>query len=217
MVPGLMSRRPFVVCLTGGVASGKTAVSDYWKQQGLSVVDTDVLAREVVEPNTVGLELIIKAYGSDILEQDGRLNRKKLRAIVFDDENQRKRLNSIVHPLIRAEVLKQIRRVDCKLVVIVVPLYRPDIDYDFIDRVCLVDCIESVQVERLIRRDDVSISLARKMLAAQPLRQERLNWANDVVVNNQSFYELKKSALNLVRLYKAISDSIPLFIKKVTI
>ncbi len=212
-----MSRRPFVVCLTGGVASGKTAVSDYWKQQGLSVVDTDVLAREVVEPNTVGLELIIKAYGSDILEQDGRLNRKKLRAIVFDDENQRKRLNSIVHPLIRAEVLKQIRRVDCKLVVIVVPLYRPDIDYDFIDRVCLVDCIESVQVERLIRRDDVSISLARKMLAAQPLRQERLNWANDVVVNNQSFYELKKSALNLVRLYKAISDSIPLFIKKVTI
>jgi dephospho-CoA kinase len=181
---------PFRIGLTGGIASGKTAVAEAFARRGVPIVDTDVIAREVVEPGRPALAEVVAAFGPGVLGSDGRLDRRALRAVVFADPALRKRLESILHPAIRAEMQRQAATAVGPYVVIAIPLLVENRLQAQVDRVLVVDCPPEVQLARLLARDGETPAGARAILAAQATRDERLAVAHDVIVNDGSLADL---------------------------
>lgn len=171
------------VGLTGGIASGKSLVSSAFERMGVTVIDADVVAREVVEPGQPALAEIIERFGPDIVDEDGRLKRRKLRHIVFNDAEARAALESITHPRIRAALARQRDAAESDYCILVIPLLVKSSMLDLVDRVLVIDAPEQVQLDRLTSRDDIDEDLARKMIAAQDARSARLAMADDVLVN----------------------------------
>lgn len=183
-----------LVALTGGVASGKTSVSDRLSDKGVPVVDTDLIAREVVMPGSPGLDEVVTAFGSEVLDASGTLDRRALRESVFARPERREKLESILHPLIEKEARRQIAlHREADYVVLVVPLLVESGLFTDADRVVVVDVPESVQVERLVERDNVDRSQAEAMLAAQATRSSRTAAATDVLDNSGSIEELMRA------------------------
>jgi dephospho-CoA kinase len=178
-----MTAAPFRVALTGGIASGKSTVADLFAGLGVPVIDTDLIAREVVEPGQPALAEVVAAFGPGVLGADGRLDRRRLREIIFDDAVARRRLEAILHPAIRAEMERQSRAAGGAYQLLVIPLLTEGGRRDHVDRVLLVDVPETVQVERLMRRDGVSREQAAASLGAQATRDARLAIADDVIEN----------------------------------
>jgi len=174
---------PFRVALTGGIASGKTTVADRFAALGVPVIDTDLIARQVVEPGEPALAEIVAAFGHGVLDADGRLDRRRLREIIFTDATARRRLEAILHPAIRAAMERQSRAAGGPYQLLVIPLLAEGGRRDHVDRVLLVDVPEAVQVERLMRRDGVSREQAAASLGAQATRAARLAIADDVLAN----------------------------------
>ncbi len=183
---------PPVVVLTGGIASGKSAASDHFARLGVPVIDTDVLAREVVAPGTSGLAAVVGAFGTDILGADGKLDRKRLGRRIFSDAAARQQLEALLHPRIEAAARDSIRQLEnpayCLLVV---PLLVETGLFADADRVVVVDLPEEDQLERLRRRDDMDEDTARRMLAAQASRRQRLARADEVIDNRGSIEALR--------------------------
>ena len=173
----------FRVGLTGGIASGKTAVANLFATHGVPVIDTDVIAREVVEPGQPALATVVDAFGTGVLAADGRLDRPRLRERIFGDAEARRRLEAILHPAIRAEMERQSRAAGGPYQVLVIPLLVEGGRRDHIDRVLVVDVPEATQIERLVRRDGVSRDQAEAALRAQASRDARLAFADDVIEN----------------------------------
>lgn len=199
--------RPLVVALTGGIASGKTAASDHFARLGATIVDTDLLAREVVAPGSDGLTQIVAAFGADILSPDGSLDRRHLRERVFADPTARAQLEAITHPRIRALAAARAREASgAPYVIVAIPLLRarplPGSDYDFLDRVLVIDVPEAVQLTRVMTRDAIERALAEAMLAAQPSRAERLALADDVLVNDADLASLHRGVEALDAAYR---------------
>jgi dephospho-CoA kinase len=178
------------VGLTGGIASGKSAVADAFARRGVPIVDTDVIAREVVEPGQPALTEVVEAFGGEVLGPDGRLDRRALRRLVFADPALRRRLESILHPAIRAEMQRQAAATAGPYVVIAIPLLVENRLQQQVDRVLVVDCPPDLQLARLLARDGETPEGARAILAAQATRDERLAVADDVVVNDGSLADL---------------------------
>ena len=155
--------QPFRVALTGGIASGKSTVADHFRALGVPVIDTDVIAREVVEPGRPALAAITAAFGGEVLDADGRLDRRRMRAQIFADPDARRRLEAILHPAIRAEMERQSRAAGGAYQVLVIPLLAEGGRRDHVDRVLLVDVPEALQVERLMTRDGVSREQAQAL------------------------------------------------------
>jgi dephospho-CoA kinase len=176
---------PYRVAVTGGIASGKTTVASLFAARGIPLIDTDLIAREVVEPGQPALERVVEALGTSVLGPDGRLDRRALRERIFHDAAARRTLESILHPAIRAEMARQsaTAAAAAPYQVLVIPLLAEGGRRDHVDRVLVVDAPESVQVDRLMARDRVSEAQARASLQAQATRQARLAIADDVVVN----------------------------------
>jgi len=174
---------PFRVALTGGIASGKSTVAGRFAARGVPVIDTDVIARVVVEPGQPALAEVVATFGPDVLGPDGRLDRRRLREIIFADAGARRRLEAILHPAIRVEMERQSRAAGGAYQLLVIPLLTEGGRRDHVDRVLLVDVPEAVQVERLMRRDSVSQEQATASLAAQATRAARLAMADDVIEN----------------------------------
>ena len=173
----------FRVGLTGGIASGKTAVANSFATHGVPVIDTDVIAREVVEPGQPALAAVVDTFGTGVLAADGRLDRPRLRERIFGDAEARRRLEAILHPAIRAEMERQSRAAGGSYQVLVIPLLVEGGRRDHIDRVLVVDVPEATQIERLVRRDGVSRDQADAALRAQASRDARLAFADDVIEN----------------------------------
>jgi dephospho-CoA kinase len=176
----------FRVGLTGGIASGKSLVADEFAALGVPVIDTDIVARQVVEPGEPALAQIAERFGSDVLTADGRLDRRRLRDHVFADAAERKALEAILHPVIRERSLAAAADADGPYQLLVVPLL---IETDFrrlVDRILVVDCPESLQLERLLARDGEDPQQARRMMDAQIPRANRLAAADDVIDNSSS-------------------------------
>lgn len=187
-------RGPLLVALTGGVASGKTAVSDHLSALGVPIVDTDRIARDVVAPDTPGLAAVASAFGEAVVDASGALDRRGLRQVVFQDSEARERLESILHPLIEREARRQIaRHSEADYVVVVVPLLIETGLFGDADRVVVVDVAEDVQIQRLVERDGIDCRQARAMLDAQASRQERLDRATDVIDNNGDLAQLERA------------------------
>ena len=180
----------FVVGITGGIGSGKSAVTDHLETLGITVVDADKVARVVVEPGTSGLAAIVEHFGEDILLADGGLDRAALRKIVFDNPEERKVLEGITHPRIRDEIARQLSQASSPYVVLSSPLLLESGQNTFTDYVVVVDVSEEVQLRRTMARDDNSEALVKQIMAAQLDRQTRLARADTSITNDASLEQL---------------------------
>jgi len=185
-----MSAQQFVVGITGGIGSGKSAVTDYLETKGITVVDADKVARVVVEPGTSGLAAIAEHFGHDILLPDGTLNRAALRKVVFDNPEERKVLEGITHPRIREEIARQLSEAGSPYVVLASPLLLESGQSSFADYVVVVDVPESVQLSRTMTRDNNSKQLVKSIMAVQLDRETRLARADTSVSNEGTLEEL---------------------------
>jgi dephospho-CoA kinase len=181
---------PFRIGLTGGIASGKSTVAGLFAGRGVPVLDTDRIARDVVEPGEPALAAVVAEFGSGILGPDGRLDRAALRARIFSDPEARRTLEAILHPAIRAELARQSASAGGPYQVLVIPLLVEGGRIDAVDRILVVDCPVEIQLERVKTRDGEAAESAARILAAQASREARLAAADDVIVNAGSPDEL---------------------------
>lgn len=186
-----------VVGLTGGIGSGKSSVTNYLQQQGIPVIDTDLIARQVVEPGSKGLNAVVRHFGPDYISSDKTLNRRLLRERVFNDNEAKKALEAILHPLIHAETIKAIEQQLKTLpsyIVVAIPLLIESVikgnQPSYIDEIWVVDCAEALQVARASRRDNNTAEQIEKIIKLQASRNERLKYADHVIDNNHTLAEL---------------------------
>src|SRR5688500_15100399 len=198
----------YCVGLTGGVASGKSAVADRFAALGIAVADADVVARAIVEPGQPALGEVVAAFGAGMLLADGRLDRATLRKRVFGDPEARRTLEGILHPPIRLALREACIAADGAYAVVAIPLLAEGGGrgaYPWLDRILVVDVPREVQLERLIRRDRVDAALAERMLDAQATRAQRLAIADDVLVNTGPLERLDVEVAALDRLYGSLA------------
>ncbi len=196
--------RPLRGGLTGGIASGKSLVAAMFAELGAAVIDTDVIAREVVMPGRPALDEIRQAFGDAAFAGDGSLDREAMRRRIFTDDGAREQLEAILHPRIQRETIRQAEEAGGDYQIIVVPLLVESSLKSFVDRVLVVDCSEETQIERLLARDAESMQRARRILAAQASREERLAIADDVIDNDSDLDSLRQRVEILHASYAAM-------------
>jgi dephospho-CoA kinase len=199
------TNRTLRVALTGGIASGKSTVADLFARFGVPVIDTDVIARQVVEPGQPALAQVVSAFGPGILDADGRLDRRRMRERIFADSSAKRKLEAILHPAIRAEMARQSQAAGGPYQVLVIPLFAEGGRRDHVDRVLLVDVPEELQVQRLMLRDGVTREQAQASLDAQATRAQRLAMADDIVRNTGQVAELEERVAELHEKYVRIA------------
>ena len=204
-----MSKPPYRVALTGGIASGKTTVANLFAALGVPLIDTDLIARTVVEPGQPALAAVIAAFGRDVLDADGRLDRRRMRERIFSDRAAQRRLEAILHPAIRNEMERQSREAGGVYQVLVIPLLTEGGRRGHVDRVLLVDVPEEVQVERLVTRDGVTREQAQAALAAQASRAARLAMADETLANTGGVEDLRAKVVELDALYRKLAAQRP--------
>lgn len=204
-MPSANRQRPLRIGLTGGIASGKSTVADMFAELGVPVIDTDVIAREVVAAGQPALDEIRQRFGEQIIDAAGNLDRAAMRREIFSDESARRDLEAILHPRIGEETRRQADAANGPYQVIVVPLLTTSRLIEFVDRVLVVDCDEDTQVQRLLARDAETIEQARRILEAQATRDDRLRIADDVLTNDDSLEELHATVSRLDQEYRRLA------------
>ncbi len=187
--------------LTGGISSGKTTVAELFRELGAVIIDTDVIAREVVQPGSAALAAIRAQFGDGVIDPDGNLDRGVMRTIVFADSDKRLALEAILHPLIRAETLRQAETAGGPYQIVVVPLLAESPLQDSVERILVVDCDPQTQLERLLGRDVEDEQQARRIIAAQTSREKRLALADDIIDNSGSRDAMRERVTELHQSY----------------
>jgi dephospho-CoA kinase len=193
--------------LTGGIASGKSTVARRFSELEIPVIDADESSRSVVAPGQPGLGQVVAAFGTGLLTADGELDRRALRSLVFADPLKRQELESILHPLIRADMERRAQDAVGPYLVLAIPLLVEGGGRNRVDRILVVDAPEAIQLERLVARDSVGIDEARAILAAQANRTDRLQAADDVLVNTGTVPELRLEVDRLHRRYLRLAGA----------
>jgi len=193
------------IALSGGIASGKTYVSNKFRSLGVDIVDTDIIAHEIVLPGRSALEEITDNFGKSVLQKDGALNRKLMRKIIFEDSKKRLILESILHPKIQNVVKNKISSLNGPYQIIVVPLLTKSPILKQVNRILIIDCDEKKQLKRLIKRDGISTKLASQIMLSQSDRNERLSIADDIILNDDDFDILDTQIINLHRYYLGLT------------
>jgi dephospho-CoA kinase len=197
----------YVVGLTGGIGSGKTAASDYFSSLGIDVVDADIVARDVVAIGQPALAQIVQHFGSEILQADGSLNRGALRTVVFNNADERKILESITHPAIRQEILQRLTASVSPYTLLVSPLLFESGQYQFAHRNLVIDASEDLQCQRAAMRDGVSSEQINRIMAAQLTRSERNRRADDIVINHGDLNDLYQQLHAVHQQYLQLSQA----------
>ena len=192
--------------LTGGIGCGKSTVAARFQEHGAPIIDSDLIARELVEPGTPALDQIVQAFGDDIVDTEGRLKRATLRDRVFNDVEARQRLNAIVHPGVREAIQARAASIQAPYCLIVVPLLIESHMTDLVDRVLVVDCPRECQVKRLLAREGMTPALAEAMISSQATSEERLQFADDIIDNGSSLVQLAKQVDALDAKYRALAQ-----------
>lgn len=197
----------FKIGLTGGIGCGKTTVADIFltlntaDKHFVNIIDTDIVARHIVEKGQPAYNKIVDLFGSDILHNDSSINRSKLRKIIFSNSELKKQLENITHPAIHAEVTNTLSTLSSSYCIIVVPLlFETRSDYQ-LDRILVVDCDEKNQVKRVSERDKVTNNEVRLIIDSQVSREYRLEHADDVIINQHNQKELIQQVENLHKVY----------------
>lgn len=186
--------------LTGGIGCGKTTVTDLFKKRHVPVIDADVISHALVQPNQPALVELERAFGHSILLPDHSLNRAYLRELVFNDPSKKKKLETIMHPLVYKTMYQELEKVDAPYGILSIPLLLETHHHNKVDRVLVIDCPEKTQIERVKARDQLSDSMINSIMASQCSRTERLNLADDILDNNSSLEDLE---LNVQKLHNA--------------
>ncbi len=195
-----------VIGITGGIGSGKTAVTDEFSKLGITVVDADIAARTVVEAGKPALNEIALQFGKEILLPNGELDRAALRAIVFKQPEQRKWLEKLTHPLIREEIINGLKHAKSPYVILASPLLIESNQYKLTHRVLVIDTPEELQIKRTVKRDNNNEEQVRSIINAQSSREKRLSFADDVVVNDQDLSYLHSQVNVLHERYLKLSQ-----------
>lgn len=201
-----MTVSKFVVGLTGGIGSGKTAVSDRFHALGINIVDADIAARVVVEPGKPALQEIQKHFGAAIIQANGSLDRAILREKVFKDDQERKWLEQLLHPLINEEIRKKLASSSSPYTMLVSPLLIETGQSRYTQRILVVDVPLETQIERTMARDNNSEEQVRNIIKVQTSRQERVASADDIIVNDQDIDKLDQSVSELHAKYLELAD-----------
>jgi dephospho-CoA kinase len=204
-----MSARTFRIGLTGGIASGKSTVARLFEALGVPVIDTDMLAREVVTPGQPLLQRIAERFGAGVLAPDGSLDRAALRTVVFANPAARTDLERLTHPAIRALLEERSAAAGGPYQIHVIPLLVETAGRSRVDRVLVVDCSEELQIRRLQARDGSTVEQARKILAAQATRAARLSAADDVIVNDGELATVRDQVAALHARYGHLAENLP--------
>lgn len=196
----------FVVGLTGGIGSGKTVVSDYFGEIGVPIIDTDVIARSIVESGQPALSVLVQAFGEEILLASGELDRAALRQIAFANTNNKAKLDAITHPAIRIETLQQLSNVSHPYCVVVVPLLVPNSEFfNLLQRTLVVTASRTTKIERVRKRSQLSEEEVERIMQSQIDDQTRLAFADDVIRNDGSIEQAQAQADILHHKYLALA------------
>jgi len=201
-----MSSRPYRVGLTGGIASGKSTAAKFFGALGVPIIDTDQLARDVVEPGQPPLERLVERFGPGILTEDGHLDRPALRNIVFSDPKARADLEALTHPAIGAAVEARSTQLGGLYQILVLPLLVEKNLGSQLNRVLVVDCDEELQIRRLQTRDGSTLEQARAILNAQASRTSRLKAAHDVIKNEGDMSAVREQVEQLHARYLELAQ-----------
>ncbi|EEF26094.1 Dephospho-CoA kinase, putative [Ricinus communis] len=196
-----------VVGITGGIGSGKTAVTNIFAELGITVVDADVCSRIVVEPGKPALTEIAQRFGADVLHKDGTLDRAAMRARVFSNPDDRKALEHITHPRIAEEIAYQLKHAASPYVILVSPLLVEGNQHKFCDRILVVDVPEETQLQRTIVRDNNDAAQVQRIIASQASRQQRLARADDVIENTGTLKQLREKVIALHERYLQLAQN----------
>ena len=186
-----------IIGLTGGIGSGKTAVSDIFEELGIGIVDADLASRVVVEKGRPSLEEIAKHFGQGILTEEGELDRAKLREIIFNSDEEKNWLESLLHPAIAKQIQDELKASSSPYTILVSPLLLETNQKDFCNKVLVVDVPVETQIERTLKRDDVSLEQVQSIIKAQISRDKRLELADEVIVNDKSLEDLQLAVSKL--------------------
>ncbi|MBB4818643.1 dephospho-CoA kinase [Pseudomonas alcaligenes] len=193
--------KPWILGLTGGIGSGKSAVATHFGNLGVHLVDADHAARWVVEPGRPALALITEHFGSDVLQADGQLDRATLRQRIFEHPEERRWLENLLHPLIGEEIVRDLASAQSPYAILVSPLLIESGQHRMTQRVLVVDAPEAVQIQRTMARDKVSEEQVGAILKAQASREKRLEAADDVLVNDRDLEWLQREVERLHAFY----------------
>lgn len=197
--------------LTGGIGSGKTTVSDLFSklddnENKVAIIDTDIIARQIVEVGKPAYKRIIQIFGKEILNKDASINRKALRNIIFNDLNLKKQLEDITHPEIQLQVNSEITQLNTQYCIIVIPLlFETKSDY-MLDRILVVDCDTDTQIKRTTQRDQVPAQNVERIIKLQSSQAYRLKHADDVIQNNNDLRHLKQQVRDLHAFYLKLAN-----------
>ncbi|SCY63703.1 dephospho-CoA kinase [Nitrosospira sp. Nl5] len=198
---------PLIIGLTGGIGSGKTSAAKFFAALGAELIDTDAIAHEITQPQGAAIAAIRKIFTEKFLTEDGALNRKEMRSLVFSDSQSRRKLEAILHPLIRVEVARRAALFTASYGMIVVPLLLETGGYrGMIHRVLVVDCNEHDQIARTVARAGLDEQTVRAIMATQLSRNERLQQADDVITNDADMAHLRQQVDTLHRKYLDLAN-----------
>lgn len=198
----------YVVGLTGGIGCGKTTISNEFKRLGITIIDADEIARDVVAPGSEGLEAIIKQFGPEIVQSDGYLNRAKLRSIVFAKPEKTQWLNDLLHPKIRAQMLAELSASVSSYTILSVPLLLENGMQTLCNRILVVDILPEQQLQRVLARDQSEPATIKKIMTAQIDRKKRLSLADDIIDNSGQPSESMEQVQKLHQIYTKLTKNV---------
>jgi dephospho-CoA kinase len=193
--------------MDGGIGCGKSAVANLFSQRGISIIDTDEIARDVVKPDQPTLKKLTEIFGAQIIDKNGGLIRSKLADIAFSSEQQRQKLESIIHPVIREQTLKLMQQANSPYVIVVIPLLFETSQESDYDRILVIDCSRETQIARIKNRDNRSDKQIEAIIQSQVSRETRNNKADDIIVNDSSLENLSLKVEELHQKYLTMSQA----------
>jgi len=198
-----------VVGLTGGIGCGKSTACQFFSTLGIDVIDTDEIARQLTQPHGLAINAIQDIFGNTFITPEGALDREKMRNLIFSDSDSRLKLEHILHPLIRKETLNRIALTRSSYTIVAIPLLFETSDYDtIVQRVLVIDCEEEQQISRTIARSHLSEQKVKAIMATQTSRKDRIQKANDIIINRQEIDDLKDQVTRLHHKYMMLSKKI---------
>ena len=195
------------IALTGGIGSGKTSIASIFKSLGVPIIDSDTISKEIILPGKPCFKDIINEFGEEILTNKGTIDRYKLRDIIFNNDKARIKLENIIHPVVFKNIDTEISLINYPYCLVIIPLLIETKSTERFDRILVIDAPESLQFERIVKRDDISPILIKKIIKTQAKRKERLRYANDIIVNNDTIMNLNKSINTLHKKYLGLSNN----------
>ncbi|AIY43631.1 Dephospho-CoA kinase [Collimonas arenae] len=199
----------FTVGLTGGIGSGKSTVADMFAERGAAIIDTDAIAHQLTAAGGMAVTAIAAQFGASFIDASGAMDRVRMRAHVFSDPQAKQQLEAILHPLIRAETASAAEHVEGSYLIFAVPLLVESGSWEQrVERILVIDCDEQVQVQRVMQRNALDESQVRAIMATQATRQQRLQAADDVIVNDGDRAALLPQVERLHALYEAFARSL---------